>query len=182
MIYVVTGTMRSGTSLMMRAFEASGVPVVKSEVRDHINARLQLNPVSLYEPSVDDRERVGFPRMYDGHAVKLVVSWLPSLAVHEYRVLVMRRNPEAIMDSRAAGLGEHWSFARRAAWVREYPARMAETIRGLENRRDVHAVSIVDFERLLASPRVVFEGLAEAGFPLVPDDAARVVDPLWRAA
>jgi hypothetical protein len=182
MIYLVTGAIRSGTSLMMQMCEASGIPVVKSASRDRLNARERLNPVSLYEPSWQDREQIGFPCMYDGHALKLVIPWLSSLAVHHYRVIMMQRDPEEIMDSRVAALDESWTFARRSQWVREYSDRMAETIRGLENRRDVQSVSVVDFDRLVANTSAVLGELASCGIPLLPHVGPLLVTPLWRVA
>lgn len=185
MIYLVTGTFRSGTSLMMQGLEAGGLPVYRSAARDQVNdvrtrPASRPNPVSLYEPSTRDLDRVGFPRMYDEHAVKLVLGWLGSLAVHAYRVVLLTRDPHEIVDSYENAFQEYWDAPLRARWISTYWPRIDEAQRWFDNRRDVHSLTTVGYDDLRAKPEEVFGLLARVGFPILVEGAAAVVHPAWR--
>ena len=157
MIYIVSGFFRSGTSMMMQALESTGFSIYRSRSRDafnelHTDCTKRPNPVSLYEPGMDDLRMPGFPRQYDGKAVKILVPWLSSMAVHDYRVLVMRRNPEAIIASYERAFHEFWDKRTRDAFISDYPLRMEEALRWFRNRRDVRSVSVLEFEDAVRHP------------------------------
>ena len=179
MIYIVSGFFRSGTSMMMQALHHGGIPVYRNLKRDRLNEHYtdrmnRPNPVSLYEPSFDDLKVPGFPRWHNGHLVKLLVPFLSAMAVHEYRVVVMRRDPEAIMESYAKAFKEHWDRAMLDLWIDEYPQRMEEAQKWFENRRDVYSVHIVDLDEVVKDPVGTFSLLKSAGWPLDPIKAAQV--------
>lgn len=172
MIYLVTGYMRSGTSLMMQALEAGGLPVIKHPSRRALNercadARYRPNPLDLYEPAWADMRQVDFPRFHDGHALKIVVPWLGRLAVHVYRVVFMRRDPEEIRQSYEAAFNGHVSVAQIERAVHE-------ALRTLANRRDVLEVHELGYADLVQRPS---ESLASLHWPIDIPVAAAVVDP-----
>jgi len=180
MIYIVSGFFRSGTSLLMQSLEAGGLPIYYSRKRDRLNEEhtdrsRRPNPVSLYEPSGSDLAEIGFPRRHDGCAVKVLIMWLSSLAVHDYRVLMLYRDPLGIMDSYERAFHEFWDLDRREAWIRYYYPRMDETYRWFLNRRDVRSVSRLAFADVLSSPLVSFRSLAADGWPIDAERAASVV-------
>ena len=121
MIYIVSGFFRSGTSMMMQALEAGGLPVYYSRARDEFNERNtdaahRPNPVSLFEPSATDLDEPGFQRRHDGKAVKVLIGW--PLAIHDdYRVVVMRRDPGAIIESYERNFREYWDSGTRRRWI-----------------------------------------------------------------
>ena len=187
MIYLVTGFFRSGTSMMMQALEAGGLPVYHHPDRDAVNERWtdqasRPNPRGLYEPSTDDLFTPGFPRMHDGCAVKLLIPWLWSLAVHDYRVVVMIRDPAAILASYERAFKDFWDGRSRARWITEYPARIVEAQRGFKNRRDVRSVTPLVYNAVLGTPRAAFTALAQDGFPVDVEAAASVVGRRWTVA
>lgn len=117
MIYIVTGFMRSGTSMMCECLEAGGMSVVKSESRDrfgaaHSDERYAVNPNGLYEPNPGDMQTDGWPRMHDGKAIKVVFPLISSLAVHAYKVVAMLREPEEIRQSYEAAFGQRIPLER----------------------------------------------------------------------
>ena len=176
MIYLVTGFMRSGTSLMMQALEAGGLPVVRNEARDQITRfhggfAYEANPAGLYEVSPEEMEQPGFPRQHDGRAVKVVVAALGHLAVHDYRVVCMHREARQVVDSAWRAFRIKVTAATVRAWV-------DEGVKTLDNRRDVRDVQHVAYENVLADPALVLKRL---DWPIDAEAAAKVVKPeLWR--
>ena len=173
MIYLVTGMMRSGTSAMMQALEAGGLPVVKSDERRRLNERSGTpghlaNPVDLYEPAESETQQLGWPRQHDGYALKVVAPLVPRLAVHLYRAVFMFRSPREIQASYVRAFRRSLSLE----WIEESLEELQLT---LANRRDI--ITIVDhsYANLRNDPLKVFRGLHEYGWPIDPVAAAAVI-------
>ena len=170
MITLVTGYMRQGTTLAMKCLEAGGMDILYDEKRDEFNRkrsdeRYKLNPGSLCEPLPKVMRNPGFPRTYDGMAIKLVVFELHRAAVHSYRVLFMIRDLEETRQSVEAGLGQQVSS--------EYIGRKcSEAYKHLENRKDVHEIITIDYRNLVEKPRETLEALR--GWDLDLDNAATI--------
>ena len=172
MIYLVTGMMRSGTSAMMQALEAGGLPVVKSDERRRLNERSGqpgrlANPVDLYEPAEGETQQVGWPRQYDGHALKIVAPLMPRIAVHEYRAVLLTRAAHEIQASYLRAFGRHLAVD----WI---DSLVNELRRTLANRRDIVWVEHA-YTQLREDPLKVFRGLEEQGWPIDPCAAAAVI-------
>lgn len=172
MIYVVTGFPRSGTSMMMACLAAGGLPAVSNparaaRVRQRDDARYQMNPGDVYESTQRERAEPGWPRQHDGAAVKVVVQWLGALAVHEYRVVLMRRDAEEIRQSFEAALGGRVTCERIEVAIDLARERLA-------NRRDVHQLVELRYDDVLADPAGCLRSLE---WPIDVEAAATVVDP-----
>ncbi|MFC1739359.1 sulfotransferase family protein [Planctomycetota bacterium] len=97
-VTVVSGLPRSGTSMMMQALEAGGMPVLT----DHIRAGDEDNPRGYYEFELVKKTKTDASWVSDavGKAVKMVYRLLYDLPEdYEYRVIFMRRNIDEIMLS-----------------------------------------------------------------------------------
>lgn len=156
----------------MSCLESGGLPVVRSESRDRLNAahsdqHYRPNPVSLYEPDERAMRVPGWPRQHDGHAVKVVVPFLGRLAAHEYRVVFMRRDSEEIRQSYEGAFG-----ARLAS--QQIETVIAEALRTLRNRRDVHELIELHYADVIDDPVL---SLASLNWPIDVQVAAAVVDP-----
>jgi len=181
MIYVVSGFFRSGTTMLMKALEAGGMPVYYSRERNALNEeftniRSVPNKGGLYEPSMSDLTQLGFPRSHDGCAVKIMISWLHGMAVHDYRVVVMRRYPRDVMEDYERTFRDFWDTDTRNRFIKEYPARINEAVHWFQNRKDVRTVNVLDMETVLENPRREF---AKLDWPIDVDKAASVV---WQPA
>ena len=175
MIYLVTGFMRSGTSMMMAALEAGGLPTAKSRQRDafaraHSDQHYQMNPTGLYELTPREFADPDFPAPFDGFALKAVPPWVFSLPVHAYRAVMMLRDAEEIRQSCEAAFGARYELAQ----IRRAQTRIAACLR---NRRDVFSLTHVEYREVLARPRDVFVRLHDDGWPMDADQSATVVDP-----
>lgn len=180
MIYLVTGHMRTGTSMMMAALTAGGIEPVYSATRDAAletqtaDDLYSINPC-VYEPSQEQVTEVGFPRMHDGKCLKMLWGGLGKLAPADYRVVFMWRDPEEIRQSYEG------AFVRASSppWLIDggYEARMNIALDHLRNRRDVHTVTELRYREVLADPIVAFGALKADGWPLDVSASAAVVDP-----
>lgn len=160
---------------MMQALEAGGLETIKSERRDKFNEKhsdelYKPNPEGLYEPTMKDMRAIGFPRWHDGKALKLVLIWLNSLAVHEYRVVFMRRNLEECRQSYEAAFGGKLS-------VDTIGQRVDEAILTLRNRKDVKSLTLLSYRDVIREPFETFQALVSDGWPIDPNKATQIIDP-----
>lgn len=150
MIYVVTGFMRSGTSMLMHAVHAGGIPISYNPTRDEFSAsysdgHYKMNPFRLYEFTIREMQAPRWPVMYEETAVKCVVPFLGYLAVHDYCVAFLERDAEEIRQSCEAAFEAHYTTEYIEASIREAHA-------ALRNRRDVREVVTVSYLELLTNP------------------------------
>ncbi len=97
-IVIVSGLPRSGTSMMMRALEAGGIPILA----DHIRKPDEDNPRGYYEfePVKKTKEDPSWLQHAPGKAVKMVYRLLYDLpAGYQYRVLFMQRDVQEVLAS-----------------------------------------------------------------------------------
>jgi len=174
MIYLVSGYMRSGTSMMMQCLEAGGMDVAYSIKRTETANKLwsddqfKSNANGFYEFSPKEMEQPDFPAKHDGKVIKLVTPWLKFLKGHKARVLFMLRNPEEIRQSSEAVL----SMPLKSEWIGIYPLRMAAHIRRLKDSGC--DVQTVDFKKVITNP---LECLGRLDWPIDPVKAATAVKP-----
>lgn len=97
-ITIVSGLPRSGTSMMMQAIEAGGIPVLA----DHIRTKDDDNPKGYYEfePVKKTKQDPSWVPGAQGKVVKVIYSLLYDLPQEfEYRVVFLERNIEEIIAS-----------------------------------------------------------------------------------
>lgn len=180
-IVVVSGPPRSGTSLMMRILQAAGVPLLCDEARPPDAD----NPHGYYELEAVKRTAVdaGWLRRAPGRAVKVVAPLLRHLPEgHRYRVLLMRRDPDAVARSQEA------MRARRGAGPPADPAALCESLRRQQRAvetwleaRPAFDWLAVDYDRLVEDPLPVLERVLRfLGLDAEPRDLASLVEPALR--
>ena len=162
---------------MMECLEAGGLEVVKSNERDrfnksHSDEHYQPNQ-SLYELLPKEITSMGFPRQYDGKAIKVVALWTPYLAVHKYRVVFMKRNYEEIRQSYEAAFNKIVSTDL-------IEQRTTDSIERFKNRKDVESFQIFNYRDVLSSPKKYFDILFNTGWPIDSNKAALKVLPKIR--
>ncbi len=97
-ITIVSGLPRSGTSMMMRAVEAGGLPALV----DHVRKADADNPKGYYEfePVKKTQEDPSWLQQAPGKVVKMVYRLLYDLPDEfEYRVLFMQRDLQEVLAS-----------------------------------------------------------------------------------
>lgn len=171
MIYVVSGYMRSGTSMMMQCLEAGGMSVVRSDERDQLNNvhsddNYKPNPNGLYEPSIYEMHQPNWPKQHDGKAVKVVAPFVNNLAIHHYHVVFMRRDSEEIRQSYEAAFGGK-------LLCKDIDKTIETALSTLRNRRGVECVTEISYYDMLDAPE---KKLSDLSWPINVKDAVKAVD------
>ncbi len=177
MIYIVTGYMRTGSSMMMQSLIAGGLEPEYDKRREHMNDTFgddlyKPNPDGFYELAYPEYEREGFPLMYEGKLIKALRGALPLLAPHDYKMVFMIRNPEEIRQS-------YEGFFRTGAdmWIlQKYYERMQQSIDYVRSRGDTDLV-VFRYRDVVEEPKKHFEILESRGWPIDVDKAAACVKP-----
>lgn len=174
MIYIVSGFMRSGTSMMMKALEAGGMDAAYDPVRNDMNARFgdeyyTPNAGGFYELNAREYKKIDFPEPYEGRLIKCLMGGMIRLPAGDYKVVFMHRPKEEITDS------YHAFFNRRRRF--DFLDEQRERIRGiLDVRSDMDVVDL-NYSTVVQHPRKSFKHLADRGWDIDVDAAAAVVDP-----
>lgn len=178
--YIVSGFMRTGTSMMMACLAAAGLDAVYNPVRDKMNKQFGddkyvPNPGGFYELTAADFKDRMFPTKYKGKLIKILYAGLPRCCVGNYQVVFMLRDPEEIRQSFEAFFenGDHTHFRNR---IKTYHEDMEEAIARLRNRKDT-TVTVLHYRDVVNDPFWAFSLLKESGWPIDVDKAAAVVDP-----
>lgn len=163
--------------MLMQACEAGGMRVVSNPSRAraihiHDSHGYHVNPGDVYESTGRERQEPEWPRIHDGRVVKVVAPWLGDLAVHDYRVVVMRRDPVDIQQSYLAAFGIQGDPPGLRPDAIE--AAVRESVRALRNRRDVREVREIWYDDVLSNPA---SELMSMSWPLDVLAASAIVDP-----
>ncbi len=182
MIYIVSGYMRTGTSMMMNALSAGGLEPLFNPQRDNMNDRwgdsgYKPNPVGFYELQRQEYRQRGFPGMYEGRLIKLLYGGLPRLAALDsgYRYVFMRRDTEEIRQSYEAFFGAKIARSMQEV-MNHYDEIMDDAVKGLHNRKDTVSVHEFWYREVVTHPIEHFQILRDAGWPIEVSKAAMTVD------
>lgn len=176
-LYVVSGYMRTGTSMMMRALEASGLDACYQQSRDVMKNRFadshyDPNVGGLYELEKRDYKCLDFPRQFEGRLIKGLNMCVVTMNImSDIKVVFMRRDSEEIRQSYDA------FFDKQLGAIGNLNKRMAGIIERIENRRDVSSLNVFWYRDVVDDPHTYFQILQRNGWPIDVIKAASVVDP-----
>ncbi len=174
-VYVVSGFMRSGTSMMMKALEAGGMEAVYKQSRDEMKNRFadesyDPNIGGLYELERQDYLKPDFPKGYEGKLIKALrggpgrMQVMPAILV-----LWMKRDPEEIRQSYMA------FFGRSDFTTEQIEADCERNLALARNRRDTRVFE-VPYRGMVENPEMWFKRIHNFGFHIDEERAAAVVD------
>jgi hypothetical protein len=178
--YIVSGHMRSGTSMMMRCLVAGGMRAAYDEIRNTQNERRGApgytpNPAGYYELCADKIQQVGFPLGYEGRLLKVLWSRVTSLSRGRYLVIYMTRDPHEVAESVRLFFNrpdDPDAKARKAARVAQINAVTLDT---LSQRMDMRVIE-GSYQQILDCPTRFFQLLKRRGWPINVKRAAAEVD------
>jgi hypothetical protein len=170
--------MRSGTSMMMEALSKGGLEAAFDPKRDEFVSKCadglyRPNPRGVFEISFAEYSETGFPLRYEGKLIKVFPEGLSNLALHQYRVVFMLRDPEEIRQSYEAMFS---TITSRRVQLNNYRQKMDAAIDYLKSRSDVQ-LNILEYRNVVQNPVSEFSYLRSEGWPIDPEKAASVVDP-----
>lgn len=178
-IYLVSGFMRSGTSMMMKALHTGGMDVAFSAERDkRLNDKWGEGDVpdgyrpndEYYELDTKDYSSPNFPGLYEGKLIKCLWSGAERLPPRDYRIVCMRRPRAEIATSCLAAFGH----VPKIVQPHDFDQFMDAWVERLRDRRSFQSVSEVWYSDVMASPETVFAGLVVDGWPIDAAEAASV--------
>ena len=165
--YIVSGYMRTGTSMMMKALDAGGMETAWDKGR--INPRA--NRGGVYELDENEIYSPGFPTQYEGKVIKLLSTKVRILKPGKYLIVFMRRNQEEVLTSYSKVFNEKPPLIEKSV-----DEDADDTIAWLSNKGGIH-LTVLDYHDVLKAPLATFTALAGAGWPINAMKAAKVVDP-----
>lgn len=177
MIYIVSGYMRSGTSMMMEALEAGGMDVCYSERREKdmfeaFKDGPYLPNRKYYELQVTDFLRKDFVQRYEGRCVKVLAPFLHLLPVADYNIVYMNRDTDKIFQSYAAAINANTIYTDRAKWDREIQLIREAT----QDRRSCKCFTDFYYDYVVDNPLPHFKMLKTNGWPIDETKAAAIPD------
>lgn len=179
MVYLVVGFPRSGTSMLMRALDAGGIPAIHDAGRgDAVRRNSTMlpgydpNPHGFYE--IEDLRAVDWRRC-EGRCVKVIRdNLIDCVPPGGYRAVYMTRDPAEIRRSYPGTMSGPPTDAT-FDFLRGYWETVAADVGRLESLGA--AVARLHYPAVVAGPLAAFARLAAAGWPIDPAAAAATVDP-----
>jgi hypothetical protein len=184
MIYVVSGYMRTGTSMMMNALSAGGLNPLVNREREGVlmkameGAAHHPNPSGLFELSHQEAQiAILNPARFDGYLMKVLAGAMTRLAAWQWKVVFMQRpysevrqSCEAVFDTKVMRGDE--AILDEKSW-----GGMMRYVQGqMSVRNDIDWMEI-PYHGVLAAPVKTFEILRDWGLPIDADKAAATIDP-----
>lgn len=174
--YIVSGYMRTGTSMMMKALEAGGLEAKYDPNRSNLNKRhgdefYTPNIGGYYELNRKDYLTYGFPRGYEGKLIKVMGRGVWSMVAGNYKIVYMQRDYEEIRQSYEAFFNQPLPISKD-----NLSQLILDTMELMKIRSDIEVLSI-DYRWAVNSPVAVFKMLKGWGWPINVDKAVNIVDP-----
>jgi hypothetical protein len=172
MIYIVSGLWRSGTSMMMKALQAGGMPISYTmKQTDYVALHgYEPTPGGVFETDRTELTRSDFVQVYDGRVLKVPYTDLFSLPAHEYKLIFMLRSPESIRKSML-------KYAPTALFPQEdltwFYSQVIDTLSTLQGGFEL---LWLNYENVVSQPFIEFERIRTFGIPINIGKAASVVD------
>ena len=182
-VYIVSGYMRSGTSMMMKSLNAGGLKAVFSKNKDdYLNKKYaqdeyRPNPEGFYELGPKEFDAPDFPHIYSGQLIKMLHWRLEDLPVFNYRIIFMERDPVEIEVSYLK------MFQRRPPFVlHKYDELIHAIYMKLDARPDIDYISVQHSE-MISKPFETLSMLKEKKWLITDiDKAVQAVNPsLYRS-
>lgn len=166
--YIVSGTKRTGTSMMMHCIQEGGLGLAWDKDRDQVIRKLRPrnhNPY-FYELSPASCEDI---LKHGNKCVKMLGTLALYAASHPLRIVYMRRAYKAQAQSIKFSLGE---FVVPGAQDRNNDFFLNALL--LSERVD--SLTVLDYDDVLQDPLKSFRTLRDDGWPIDPAKAALGVD------
>jgi hypothetical protein len=179
MIYIVTGLMRSGTSMMMHALIAGGMKAAYERKDTEYLWDGDYHPnqngfFELPETAYDDK----FPMQFNTKLIKVPFKVLGDLnRTKGMRIVYMTRPFEEINQSYDRYIT---TFEPHRKGVDDFVERIPYTLGRLIGRKDIVRFDVFDYHKVISRPLAHFELLKSHGWPVNPEKAAAIPDAKLR--
>jgi len=183
MITVVSGFPRSGTSMMMRCLIDGGIKPIwdkqrEQKMRGQSTQDYEINKHGFYEVGSEKFIRIGYTAELPHDVCIKIQAWgLPILSPGKcYKIILMRRDPDAIRDSFIAAFSERSFNNQFPDWPTHYWT-LLDNVRGImQQRRDVELLEL-HYDDVLADPIGSMRRVSAMGVPIDVDASIQTVEP-----
>lgn len=175
-VYIVSGYMRTGTSMMMKALESGGMETFYRKSRDDFrkgfaDENYDPNTGGLYEIERKDVTD-DFPEKFKGKLIKCLMDGLHKVQVMpKIKVVFMRRDFEEIRQSYQAFFSNPLQLDEK-----KFIDKTERAISMLLNRKDVE-LTILNYRDVIKNPMIQFTKLYNNEWPINPIECSKVVNP-----
>jgi len=165
--------------MMMKCLYKGGIDTYYNRKQERFLRRafsLERNPGGYWEPDPQEKYELDWPLKAKNHAIKILAPWrwLPVMTRHEYRILIMWRNPKEIEKS-IKKINKGVVPAKDRQILHSYSDFMKKGVELANNRKDVKSVTVLNFADVIDDPIEEFKDLQNDGWPINVEKAASVV-------
>lgn len=180
--YLISNIHRSGSSMMMRCFEAGGMDVAHDNSQEYLNTNFDTpgyipNPNGFYALD-EDFAKPGAIDKYPGRTFKFPyeeLENLPQADFKRYNLLFMKRDPREIRASQNAFIPDGF-WGNHREHLDTYHETIDVLLERLQTRGDFNIV-VLNFADVVKNPAVEFSKLVEAGWVFDIEKTVAMVDP-----
>ena len=192
--YLVTGTPRTGSSMMMRCLEFGGIPAAADKTDPEFGQGTQMNKYGCYEIGRANTNTPQYTvmqmfREFPDMCIKIDMDRIMFIPLDVlYRVVFMIRSAKSVRDSMLyqSTVSIKRGLLKRAEAERksgerfnsqaEYDRIIGERVRLLSQRANV-IFQVINYDTILARPVEELQRLKDAGWPIDVKEAIRGVEP-----
>lgn len=170
--FLVSGVMRSGTSMMMHAL-GQCIPVYWRPRENE--EKWQGVGHHCYEPPIEDQKAESFPfhPLYAGNLIKCFYTRIMNLNENsQFFIVYMLRDYEEIKESMKRVFETDSPIREKEI----YDKTTQSQIKALEEMKNVN-LTVFDYKDVLERPLEAFNLLRQNGWPIHPEKCATIVDP-----
>lgn len=178
MLYVVSGFMRTGTSMMMKALESGGLEACYNNSRDEYRKRFadefyDPNEGGLYELDRSEYRKLNFPEDYEGKLIKGLKNCIPLMnpMPNGIRAVFMLRDKEEIRQSYNA------FFNDELRNIENHEESMQRIINRIKNRKDIRSLNVFNYRDVVNNPIKYFTILKNNGWTIDVEKCSEIVNP-----
>jgi len=168
--YIVSGTQRTGTSMMMECVERGGLEICWDESRERaLHLEQPQNPnAHFYELELP--KQIWMPLSeYRGKCIKAMGATFLGRD-GSFKVVYMVREGEAQASSIRSACGKRTSASKQKRFNKTFLER-------LRRSDQIDSLVILDYDEVLKNPLKAFRSLEDDGWPIDPVKAASGVNP-----
>ena len=160
-VYLVSGVHRSGTSMMMKCMESTGMDAIY-DYHEDINQKWRHddyhpNPNGFYQPSPSRLDDKDFFNKYKNAVIKYDWNKLKKIPQGEYRLIFMVRDPQEILKSMKS-FSKFGSFNHHEIAARIYDTFLPSILDRINSYSNIDIITI-DYNKVIENPEKEFSKL-----------------------
>lgn len=169
--YIVSGTQRTGTSMMMECVERGGLEICWDKSREEAIHREQpQNPNARFYELEPPRQWFMPMSEFRGKCIKAMGATCLGRDGGPFKVMYMVRDRDEQRQSIEAACNQENSLATQEMLDKTFLGRLRAS-------DQVDSLTILDYGEVLKNPLKAFRSLQKDGWPIDPVKAASVVNP-----